>query len=211
MPRLQVRQPPQQLSCRRSASSSPARPACRGRHPPWPLRHSQQSRSSPMRLPPYSKRWLTRRRSSRSAAFRIVGSRFRSWSRPLSGTRSRPLPTHCRVRPPRRRGSRRASRLPCDSLGRRREPHTRPGQRRYARGQYDRRPRYRPADAAGEPARTLASGFVPVDASDSRIGSVMLALVGFALFFAFADATRSVAADVRAAGEDPDPPPDRPG
>jgi hypothetical protein len=72
-------------------------------------------------------------------------------------------------------------------------------------------PPYRPADAAGEPARTLASGFVPVDASDSRIGSVMLALVGFALFFAFADATRSVAADVRAAGEDPDPPPDRPG
>jgi hypothetical protein len=72
-------------------------------------------------------------------------------------------------------------------------------------------PRHRLADAAGEPARTLASGFVPVDASDARIGYVMLALVGFALFFAFADATRSVAADVRAAGEDPDPPPDRPG
>jgi hypothetical protein len=72
-------------------------------------------------------------------------------------------------------------------------------------------PRHRPAEAAGEPARTLASGFAPADASDSRIGSVMLALVGFALFFAFADATRSVAADVRAAGEDPDPPPDRPG
>jgi len=72
-------------------------------------------------------------------------------------------------------------------------------------------PPYRPADAAGEPARTLASGFAPVDASDGRIGYLMLALVGFALFFAFADATRSVAADVRAAGEVPDPPPDRPG
>jgi len=72
-------------------------------------------------------------------------------------------------------------------------------------------PPRRPADAVGEPGRTLSSGFAPASANDGRIGYTMLALVGFAFIFAFVDATRSVAADVRAAGEDPDPPPDRPG
>ena len=72
-------------------------------------------------------------------------------------------------------------------------------------------PPRRPADATREPTLTLASGFAPVNAADGRLGHLMLALVGIGFIFAFADATRSVAAEVRAAGEDPDPPPDRPG
>ena len=71
-------------------------------------------------------------------------------------------------------------------------------------------PPRRPADAGGAPTLTLSSGFAPVSATDGRLGYLMLALVGIG-FFAFANATRSVAAEVRAAGEDPDPPPDRPG
>ena len=72
-------------------------------------------------------------------------------------------------------------------------------------------PPRRPADAGGEPALTLASGFAPLNAADGRLGYLMLALVGIGFIFAFANATRSVAAEVRAAGEDPDPPPDHPG
>ncbi len=72
-------------------------------------------------------------------------------------------------------------------------------------------PPRRAADAAGTPTLTLASGFAPSNATDGRLGYLMLALVGIGFIFAFADTTRSVAAEVRAAGEDPDPPPDRPG
>ena len=50
----------------------------------------------------------------------------------------------------------------------------------------------------------LARGLVFVMAT-------FIAFLGFAFLIAFADASRSVAAEVRAAGEDPDRPPDRPG
>jgi len=56
-----------------------------------------------------------------------------------------------------------------------------------------------------------ASGFAPLSAPDGRLGYLVVLVLGFAFLIAFADATRSVAAEVRAAGEDPDPPPDRPG
>ena len=67
-------------------------------------------------------------------------------------------------------------------------------------------------DGTREPAAVLSSGFAPpLNASDGRYGYLVLLVAGIAVVFAFADATRSVAAEVRATGEDPDPPPDRPG
>ena len=56
-----------------------------------------------------------------------------------------------------------------------------------------------------------AAGFAPVNASDGRLGQLLLVVAAFAFAIALADASRSVAAEVRAAGEDPDPPPDSPG
>jgi hypothetical protein len=56
-----------------------------------------------------------------------------------------------------------------------------------------------------------AAGFAPLNAPDGRLGYFMLLVVGLAFVIALADASRSVAAEVRAAGEDPDPPPDHPG
>ena len=56
-----------------------------------------------------------------------------------------------------------------------------------------------------------AAGFAPVSASDGRLGQLLLVVAAFAFTIALADASRSVAAEVRAAGEDPDPPPDSPG
>ena len=56
-----------------------------------------------------------------------------------------------------------------------------------------------------------AAGFAPQSAPDGRLGFFMALVVGLAFVFAFADACRSVAAEVRVAGEDPDRPPDHPG
>ena len=76
---------------------------------------------------------------------------------------------------------------------------------------------FRPAShpAAGpkrEQAAVLsAAGFAPVNASDGRFGQLVLVIAAFAFAITLADASRSVAAEVRAAGEDPDPPPDSPG
>ena len=89
----------------------------------------------------------------------------------------------------------------------------------------------RRARAAHEPARTVrplpsrrpgrssrgpavvqrSAGVAPLNAPDGRFGQLLLLLVVFGFAIAFADASRSVAAEVRATGEDPDPPPDRPG
>ena len=77
----------------------------------------------------------------------------------------------------------------------------------------------RPAPAPRRPARETqeraaalsAAGLAPVGAPDGRLGYVVLLVAAFAFAIAFADASRSVAAEVRAAGEDPDPPPDHPG
>ena len=69
-----------------------------------------------------------------------------------------------------------------------------------------------PAGPKREQAAVLsAAGFAPVNASDGRLGQLLLVVAAFAFAIALADASRSVAADVRAAGEDPDPPPDHPG
>ena len=73
-------------------------------------------------------------------------------------------------------------------------------------------PARRPADPAREPSVALAAaGFAPLTAPDGRLGTLVLLIVGIGLVFAFAQTTRSVAAEVRASGEDPDPPPDHPG
>lgn len=73
-------------------------------------------------------------------------------------------------------------------------------------------PRPRAADGTREQAAVLSSGFTPpLTVSDGRPGLFFLLVAGIGLVFAFADITRSVAAEVRATGEDPDPPPDRPG
>jgi hypothetical protein len=56
-----------------------------------------------------------------------------------------------------------------------------------------------------------AGGFAPVNASDGRFGQLVLVIAAFAFAITLANASRSVAAEVRAAGEDPDPPPDSPG
>ena len=72
-----------------------------------------------------------------------------------------------------------------------------------------------PHNSAGpkrEQAAVLsAAGFAPVNASDGRLGQLLLVVAAFAFAIALADASRSVAAEVHAAGEDPDPPPDSPG
>jgi len=76
---------------------------------------------------------------------------------------------------------------------------------------------FRPAPhrAAGptreQAAMLSAAGFAPVNASDGRFGQLVLVIAAFAFAITLADASRSVAAEVRAAGEDPDPPPDHPG
>ena len=72
-------------------------------------------------------------------------------------------------------------------------------------------PRHTAAPTREEAAALSAAGLAPMSAADGRLGYFMLPLVGFAFAFAFARASRSVAAEVRLAGEDPDPPPDRPG
>jgi len=72
-------------------------------------------------------------------------------------------------------------------------------------------PRHPSTPAREQAAERRAAGFAPQNAPDGRLGYFMLAIVGITFAFAFADATRSVAAEVRAAGEDPDPPPTRPG
>lgn len=70
----------------------------------------------------------------------------------------------------------------------------------------------RPKDPARAPALVRsASGFAPLNASDGRLGWLVAAVLGFAFVIAFAQSARSVAAEVRVAGEDPDPPPTRPG
>ena len=70
----------------------------------------------------------------------------------------------------------------------------------------------RPNSPTREPALMReAAGFAPVNAPDGRLGYLVVLVLGFAFLIAFVDASRSVAAEVRAAGEDPDRPPDRPG
>lgn len=74
------------------------------------------------------------------------------------------------------------------------------------------RPVRRAAGPKREQAAVLsAAGFAPVNASDGRLGQLLLVVAAFAFAIALANATRSVAAEARAAGEDPDPPPDHPG
>ena len=73
-------------------------------------------------------------------------------------------------------------------------------------------PSRRPGDPSRDPAVVQRSaGFAPLTAQDGRLGRLVLLLAVFGFAIAFADAPRSVAAEVRATGEDPDPPPDRPG
>jgi hypothetical protein len=72
-------------------------------------------------------------------------------------------------------------------------------------------PRHTAAPAREEADALSAAGFAPMSAADGRLGYFILPVVWFAFAIAFAHASRSVAAEVRAAGEDPDPPPDRPG
>jgi hypothetical protein len=74
------------------------------------------------------------------------------------------------------------------------------------------RPARRPASPTPESALMRdAAGLAPVNAADGRLGYLVVLVLAFAFLIAFADAARSVAAEVRAAGEDPDAPPDRPG
>jgi hypothetical protein len=72
-------------------------------------------------------------------------------------------------------------------------------------------PRSPAAPTREQASAPSAAGFAPVNAADGRLGHFVLLVVGLAFAFAFAAASRPVAAEVRAAGEDPDPPPDRPG
>ena len=72
-------------------------------------------------------------------------------------------------------------------------------------------PRRASAPAREQAAALSAAGFAPLNAPDGRLGQLVFLVVAFAFALAFADASRSVAAEVRAAGEDPDPPPTRPG
>jgi hypothetical protein len=70
----------------------------------------------------------------------------------------------------------------------------------------------RPSAPARERAAELsAAGLVPLNAPDGRLGNLVFLVAGFAFVIAFAHASRPVAAELRVAGEDPDPPPDRPG
>jgi hypothetical protein len=73
-------------------------------------------------------------------------------------------------------------------------------------------PSRRPSSPSREPSLVRgAAGFAPLNAPDGRLGYLVALVLGLAFAIAFADASRSVAAEVRAAGEDPDPPPTRPG
>ena len=72
-------------------------------------------------------------------------------------------------------------------------------------------PRRPAAPTRPQVAALSAAGFAPLNAPDSRQGYLMLLIAGIAFAISLADASRPVAAEVRAAGEDPDPPPDRPG
>jgi hypothetical protein len=72
-------------------------------------------------------------------------------------------------------------------------------------------PRSSAAPTREQASALSAAGFAPLNASDGRLGYFVLLVAGFAFAIVFASASRSVAAEVRAAGEDPDPPPDRPG
>jgi hypothetical protein len=83
-------------------------------------------------------------------------------------------------------------------------PAPRPAQLRPA-------PRSPAAPTREQASAPSAAGYAPLNAADGRLGYFVLLVAGLAFAFAFADASRSVAADVRAAGEDPDPPPTRPG
>jgi hypothetical protein len=74
----------------------------------------------------------------------------------------------------------------------------------------------RPAPHTSAPAHERAAalsaaGLAPLNAPDSRFGQIVFLVAAFAFAIAFADASRPVAAEVRARGEDPDPPPTRPG
>lgn len=71
--------------------------------------------------------------------------------------------------------------------------------------------RQRPDPSRDPQVVQRSAGFAPLNAPDGRFGQLVLLLVVFGFAIAFADASRSVAAEVRATGEDPDPPPDRPG
>ncbi len=72
-------------------------------------------------------------------------------------------------------------------------------------------PRRPAAPARLQVAAPSAAGLAPLNAPDGRLGYLILLVAGFAFAISLADASRSVAADVRTTGEDPDPPPDRPG
>lgn len=73
-------------------------------------------------------------------------------------------------------------------------------------------PSRRPGGSSRGPAVVQRSaGVAPLNVPDGRFGQLLLLLVVFGFAIAFADASRSVAAEVRATGEDPDRPPDRPG
>ena len=72
-------------------------------------------------------------------------------------------------------------------------------------------PRRASAPVREQAVALSAAGLAPVSATDGRFGQLVLLAVAFAFAFAFAYASRSVAAEVHVAGEDPDPPPARPG
>jgi hypothetical protein len=72
-------------------------------------------------------------------------------------------------------------------------------------------PRRSAAPTREEASALSAAGIAPLNAPDGRLGYFVLLVAAVAFATAFADASRSVAAEVRAAGEDPDPPPDHPG
>ena len=72
-------------------------------------------------------------------------------------------------------------------------------------------PRRASAPVREQAVALSAAGFAPTSAADGRFGQLVLLAVAFAFAFAFAYASRSVAAEVHVAGEDPDPPPARPG
>ena len=72
-------------------------------------------------------------------------------------------------------------------------------------------PRHSDTQTRQTAAAISAAGFAPQSAPDGRLGFFMALVVGLAFVFAFADACRSVAAELRVAGEDPDRPPDHPG
>jgi hypothetical protein len=72
-------------------------------------------------------------------------------------------------------------------------------------------PRRATAPAREQAAALSAAGFTPLNTSDGRLGQFLFLAVAFVFAISLVDASRSVAAEVRAAGEDPDRPPDHPG